>query len=128
MSWQIIAKFKRATAWVAARLPGVLAEEVTLMSDRCGHWYSHNGYYKFGAGTKINIKDPSTLGFGSNPNGWVVVGYENDTFGYNAYLIQPPVGEVQLHSKWNMENLFQAEKQPRFAKIRRLLSAEGSHL
>ncbi len=95
--------FHKVAAWVAANLPGALAQNITLSSE----WYNGNGFYKFKVGETIDCKGPQYFGYGLNPQGWVVKGHKRDEArAGDMYVIETAEGEEQIHFKWNIENHF----------------------
>jgi hypothetical protein len=114
--------FKDAAAWAAARLPVILAQEITLGNE----WYNNNGHFKFKAGDIISTNNRT---FGLDAKGWRVVsvgrdgseGWSGDVY-FLSRISAPtrrrqriiksdPIGQkIEVHAKWNVENLFKRNK------------------
>ena len=95
--------FTKVAAFFAARLPRVIAQDVTLGNQ----WYKSNGYYKFKVGQMIDCKSPQHIGYGLNPLGWTVRGCEKeDNSGFDVYVIETAEGDTHTYTKWNIENHF----------------------
>lgn len=83
----------------ATIIPATIAQFITMKSE----WYQHNGHYRFQIGEKIDCKGPQYVGYGDNPQGWTVVGHDDDK---GMYVIETAEGERQTHFKWNIEYQF----------------------
>lgn len=127
----IISKnFSHAAAFVAARLPGFLADEFTLgvsafgsrkLGSALGDWYKGNDYYKFPVDQVITYKWPDgTPGPSTYAADKKVTGYEHVPGFGDMYLTQSPTGAIERHFKWNLESQFRSAPQkntPRSAII-----------
>ena len=111
MSISLNNSFEKAAAWVAARLPYILATRTTL--GFANKWYAGNGRYKFGAGQTIDIKKCAIGDYGSEPRGWVIEKQTKSRTGDAYDIRKTPEGRTETYIKWNIENQFAAVGKPR---------------